>query len=81
MNAAEAIRSIGALTEGALSYEAIVALKNLQKMVAFQDVSRVDSWWRCQKCWRAVQKEIPQNGDCPCGKCEDAKWQLQKRLI
>jgi predicted nucleic acid-binding Zn ribbon protein len=79
--AAELIRSIGALTEGELSFEAIVALKNLRKMVDFQDVSRKDSWWRCQKCWRAVQKVIPVDGDCSCGKCENARWQLQKRMI
>lgn len=81
MFAAEYIRQIGALTEGSLSYEAIVALKNLRKMVDFQDVSRKDSWWRCQKCWQSVQKELPQDGDCSCGKCEDARWQLQKRLL
>lgn len=79
--ASEAIRSIGALTEGVMSYEAIIALKNLQKTVAFYDVSRPDSWWRCQKCWQAVQKVIPVDGDCSCGKCENARWQLQKRLI
>lgn len=78
---AEYIRQIGALTEGALSFEAIVALKAIQKMAAFQDVSRKDSWWRCSKCWKAVQKELPQDGDCSCGKTEDARWQLQKKML
>lgn len=79
--AAELIRSIGALTEGELSFEAIVALKNLRKMVDFQDVSRKDSWWRCQKCWQAVQKVLPVDGDCSCGATDKARWQLQKRLL
>ena len=78
---AEYIRQIGALTEGSLSFEAIMALKSIQKMAAFQDVSRPDSWWRCQKCWQAVQKELPVNGDCSCGDTENARWQLQKRLF
>lgn len=79
--AAEYIRRIGSLTEGELSFEAIMALKSLRKMIDFQDVSRPDSWWRCQKCWHAVQKELPVNGDCSCGDTEKARWQLQKRLL
>lgn len=78
---AEYIRQIGALTEGELSFEAILALKSIQKMANFQDISRKDSWWRCQKCWVAVQKELPKDGDCNCGKTTDAKWQLQKKLL
>lgn len=79
--AADLIRSIGALTEGELSFQAIVALKSIKKMADLQDISRKDSWWRCQKCWKAVQKELPKDGDCACGKTENARWQLQKKLL
>lgn len=75
------IRTIGAATEGDLSFEAVMALKSIQKAAAFQDISSKSSWWRCSNCWQAIQKEIPQDNDCSCGKTENAHWKLQKKMM
>lgn len=75
------IQQIGHMTEGELSFEAISALKTIQKMAQMQDISSASSWWRCGKCWKAVQKELPEDRDCHCGKVDNAKWRLQKKMI
>lgn len=80
--AIEAITQISRMIEGELSYEAVLALKTVKKIAAmYGDCANVSSWWRCQKCWQAVKKELPVDGDCSCGKCEDAKWKLQRTML
>lgn len=80
--AIDAITQISRMMEGELSYEAILALKTIGKIARmYGDAANVGSWWRCQKCWQAVKKEIPLDNDCSCGKCEDAKWKLQRTMI
>lgn len=75
------IQQIGHMTEGELSFEAIRALKTIQDLARFQDISSPTSWWRCGKCWKAVQKALPEDKDCSCGKVENAKWRLQKKML
>lgn len=79
--AADALYELGKHTEGEFSFEAIMFLKALEKIASYQDISSKSSWWRCSKCWQAIQKELPKDGDCSCGKTQDARWQLQKKLV
>lgn len=79
--AANAIYELGKHTEGEFSFEAIMFLKTIEKMASYQDISSKSSWWRCSKCWQAVQKELPKDGDCSCGKTQNASWRLQKTII
>jgi len=79
--AANALYELGKHTEGEFSFEAIMFIKALEKIASYQDISTKSSWWRCSKCWQAIQKELPQDGDCSCGKTQDARWQLQKKMI
>lgn len=79
--AANALYELGKHTEGEFSFEAIMFIKALEKIASYQDISNKSSWWRCGKCWQAVQKELPKDGDCSCGKTQDARWQLQKKMI
>lgn len=81
INALDAIHHIGKMVEGEFSYEAVLALKTIAKIATWQACTDAGSWWRCQKCWQAVRKEIPLDGDCSCGKCEDADWRLQKKMF
>lgn len=80
-NAIDAIHTIGHMVEGELSYEAVSALKTIAKIATWQAATDAGSWWRCQICWQALRKELPLDGDCACGKCEDADWRLQKKLF
>lgn len=79
--AIDAITQISRMIEGELSYEAVLAIKTIKKIAAFHDAANIGSWWRCQKCWQAVKKEMPLDGDCACGKCEDAAWKLQRTML
>lgn len=79
--AADAIYQLGRYTEGEFSFEAIMFLKSLEKIASYQDIANHSSWWRCSNCWQAVQKELPKDGDCSCGKTQNAKWQLQKKML
>jgi hypothetical protein len=79
--AANAIHELGKFTEGELSFEAISFLKTIKDLASYQDISSASCWWRCAKCWKAIQKELPKDGDCSCGKTQDARWKLQKKMI
>jgi len=78
---AELIQHIGRMTEGELSFQAISALKTIQDLARYQDISTPTSWWRCSKCWKAVQKALPEDKDCSCGNVSIADWRLQKKMI
>ena len=78
---AELIQHIGHMTEGELSFQAISALKTIQDLARYQDISSPSSWWRCSKCWKAVQKSLPEDKDCACGNVSIAEWRLQKKML
>jgi len=56
------------------SYSAAIALDSLRRTLDMYFPAQV-RWWRCDECGRAVQKHLPESGDCGCsGK---SKWYIQ----
>ena len=77
--AVDAIVKLGRMIEGNHSYAAIAHLKSLREHINFHDVANASTWWRCQKCWKAVKKTMPDIEGCSEGGNHD--WHYQKVLL